>query len=345
MAELLSENGIAGDAAWMARALEEGARGLGKTSPNPAVGAVLVRGGELIGCGWHRKAGQPHAEVEAIRSARQDPKGATLYVTLEPCSTTGRTPPCVEAIVKAGIKRVVFGIVDPNPAHSGKGLEVLRQSGIQVTGPVLEEKAADLIRYFSRWIVSGLPYVIAKTGMTLDGRITPARGAGWITGEQAREDVQRLRSEVDAILVGGETIRVDNPRLTLRGIYAAGREQPLRVVVTRSGNLPQTARVFTDEHRGRTRVFHVEHLGEVLHSLGQSGVCSVLLECGGRLMGEAFQRELVDEVCFYVAPRIGGGTRRAVESEGFEVALDEMKVSRFGPDLQIRAKTKRTGND
>lgn len=341
MAGLLSENGFEGDAAWMEMALQEGARGLGKTSPNPPVGAVLVHNGRAIGCGWHRKAGQPHAEVEALRDAREDPRGATLYVTLEPCSTTGRTPPCVEAIVAAGIARVVFGMVDPNPAHAGKGLEQLRQAGVQVSGPVLGDRAAELIRFFARWIVTGRPYVIAKSGMTLDGRITPCGGAGWITGEEARDDVQRLRSEIDAILVGGETVRVDNPRLTLRGAHAAGREQPLRVVVTRSGDLPPTARIFTDEHRQRTRVFHVEHLEEVLDTLGQSGVCSVLLECGGRLMGEAFRRDLVDEVCFYVAPTIGGGMRRAVEVEGFEIALGEMEVSRFGPDLRIRAKTKR----
>lgn len=341
MGDHLSEGVLPGDSSWMELALQEAGQGLGKTSPNPPVGAILVRDGLLLGRGWHRKAGEPHAEVEAIRAAGGTAPGATIFVTLEPCSTTGRTPPCVEAILKAGVSRVVFGTVDPNPAHAGKGLELLRKAGVAVAGPVLEEEAKDLIRFFRRWVLTGTPYVIAKTGMTLDGRITPADGPGWITGEEAREDVQRLRSEVDAILVGGETLRVDNPHLTLRGAHAAGRAQPLRVIVTRSGDLPAEARVFTDEHRDRTRVFHVEHLEEVLASLGRSGVCSVLLECGGRLMGEAFRRDLVDEVCFYVAPKIGGGSRRAVESDGFEVALQSMKVRRFGADLCIIAKTKR----
>lgn len=342
MEELLSEGVLPEDEGWMGLALREGSKGLGKTSPNPAVGAVVVRGGELLGTGWHRCAGSPHAEVEALRDCGDAAKGATLYVTLEPCSTTGRTPPCVDSIIRAGIARVVIGCVDPNPAHAGRGLELLRRAGVAVAGPVMLGAARELIRFFACWVTTGKPYVIAKSGMTLDGRITPAQGdCGWITGEEAREDVQRLRSEVDAILVGGQTLRVDNPRLTLRGPHAVGREQPLRVVVTRSGDLPPEARVFTDEHRGRTRVFHVEHLREVLPQLGAAGVCSVLLECGGRLMGEAFREQLVDEVCFYVAPRIGGGIRRAVEGDGFQVDLGSLEVERFGVDVCLRAKTRR----
>jgi len=335
----MSDRASKEDRRWMELALEEGRRGLGRTSPNPPVGAVVVRDGCVISRGFHRKAGAPHAEIEAIEAASGALRKATLYVTLEPCSTTGRTPPCVDAIAEAGIGRVVYGSMDPNPRHAGTGLDELRRRGIQVEGPVCEEQARELIRFFAKWVRKGLPYIVAKSGMTLDGRITPVEGgSGWITGEAAREDVQRLRSEVDAILVGGETIRVDNPRLTLRGAYAEGRDQPWRVVVTRTGILPADSRVFTDEHCERTKLFHVEQLKSVFHELGEAGVCSVLLECGGRLLAEAFREDWVDEVCFYVAPKIGGGSRRAVESAGFVTKLVPLEVERFGPDLRIRGR-------
>ena len=325
--------------AWMKRALDEARRGLGKTSPNPPVGAVIVRDGVLVAAGHHEKAGGPHAEVQALRAAAgQDLSGAELYVTLEPCSTTGRTPPCVDAILAAGIRRVIVGSTDPNPRHAGAGFQALRSAGVEVTTGILEEACDRLIRFFRKHILTGLPYVIAKSGMTLDGRITPLPGgSSWITGDVARTDVQRLRSEVDAILVGGETVRQDNPRLTLRGPEAEDREQPLRIVVSRSGDLPADALLFTDEHRERTRIFHVEQLGPVFATLGQEGVTSVLLECGGRLLGEAFRGRFVDEVVFYIAPTIGGGPRRAVEGEGFRVALRAPEIEWFGSDLRYRA--------
>lgn len=351
------------DAYWMKLALEEARLGLGATSPNPPVGAVLVKDGLFLAKAHHERAGEPHAEVLAIRAAAAagaDPRGATIYVTLEPCSTTGRTPPCTEAIREAGISRVVVGAVDPNPEHAGRGIEILRNAGIQAQAGVLREDCEHLIRFFAKHIRTGRPYVIAKTGMTLDGRITPPEGGSpWITSEESRADVQRLRSEIDAILIGGETLRRDDPRLTLRGEFAeSGRPQPLRVVLTRGRQLPTGARVFTDEHRDRTRVFHVEHSGEpvveprnfgmtatsaadladVLAQLGKSGVTSVLLECGGRLMGVAFDRQLVDEVQFYLAPLIGGGSNRAVEGENFRCQLVDPKWEPLGPDLRVTAK-------
>jgi len=328
-----------GDEAWMKVAIDEASKGLGKTSPNPPVGAVIVRDGLLLALGHHETAGGPHAEIQAIRAAGEhELHGATIYVTLEPCSTTGRTPPCVEALVASGIGRVVVGSVDPNPRHAGAGLEQLRSAGIQVTAGVLEEKCDHLIRFFRKHILTGRPYVIAKTGMTLDGRITPIPGASpWITGESAREDVQRLRREVDAILVGGETVRKDNPKLTLRGEHAVGRVQPWRVVMTRSGKLPPDAILFQDEHKDRTLVFHVEQFEPPLASLGSRGVTSVLLECGGRLMAEAFAGQWVDEVVFYLAPTIGGGSRRAVEGDGFRACLRSPEITWFGPDIRYRA--------
>jgi len=327
------------DEAWMQLALEEGRKGLGMTSPNPPVGAVIVRDGVLLGAGHHEKAGGPHAEIQALRATEgQALTGATIYVTLEPCSTTGRTPPCVEALIASGIKRVVVGTVDPNPRHAGAGFAALRGAGLEVRAGVLEEECDHLIRFFRKHILTGRPYVIAKTGMTLDGRITPIPGSSqWITGELARADVQRLRAEVDAILVGGDTVRKDNPKLTLRGEHAVGRVQPWRVVMTRSGNLPPDAILFQDEHRDRTLVFHVEQFEPPLVSLGARGVTSVLLECGGRLMAEAFAGRWVDEVVFYLAPTIGGGSRRAVEGEGFRASLRSPEVTWFGPDIRYRA--------
>jgi diaminohydroxyphosphoribosylaminopyrimidine deaminase/5-amino-6-(5-phosphoribosylamino)uracil reductase len=244
----------------------------------------------------------------------------------------------VEALIEARLRRIVVGSTDPNPRHAGNGLEVLRRAGLEVESGVLAPACDDLIRYFRKHILTGRPFVVAKTGMTLDGRITPVPGGSrWITGEAARLDVQRLRGEVDAILVGGETVRKDNPRLTLRGAEALRRAQPMRVVVTRSGELPADAILFTDEHRERTRVFHVEHLEPVLDALGAEGVCSVLLECGGRLSGEAFAKRLVDEVVFYVAPVIGGGPERAVAGEGFRARLSAPEIVWFGADLRYRA--------
>lgn len=324
----------------MRLALQEAHKGLGSTSPNPPVGAVLVRNGRFIAKGHHLVAGGPHAEVNAIRAA--DPeltRGATLYVTLEPCSTHGRTPPCVDAIRRAGISRVVAGSVDPNPQNTMTGLKRLKKAGVAVSQGVLEKECDELIRFFRKHVTTGRPYVIAKTGMTLDGRITPANAStGWITGEQARDDVQRLRSTVDAILIGGETLRQDNPRLTLRGDHAKlTRPQPWRVIVTKSGDVPKEAAVFTDEHRDRTKLFHVEHLDSVLDELGGMGVTSVLLECGGRLMAHAFERELVDEVTFYIAPFIGGGERRAVEGRDFQCRLVSPRVESIGTDFRITA--------
>jgi diaminohydroxyphosphoribosylaminopyrimidine deaminase/5-amino-6-(5-phosphoribosylamino)uracil reductase len=299
---------------WMRLALREARRGAGRTSPNPAVGAVIVsRGGKLLAKGWHRAAGGPHAEIEAIRALARPSlaRGATLYVTLEPCSTHGRTPPCVDAIIAAGFARVVVGAVDPNPAHAGRGLKLLRAAGIEVVAGVLAGEAEALNRAFNKWIVTGLPYVIAKCALTLDGRITrpPSEGA-WLTSERTRAAARRLRAGVDAILIGAGTLRVDNPRLTVRGVR--GARQPWRVVMTRSGNLPANAHLFTDEHRERTLVYKRRSLAWVLRDLGKRGATCVLIEGGAEILGEAFERKLVDRVEFHVAPLLAGGPKLAL---------------------------------
>lgn len=322
---------------------------MGRTSPNPAVGAVIVQRDaagvpQIVGRGWHRKAGLPHAEVEALRSLAEPAlaQGATIYVTLEPCSTHGRTPPCVDAIRSAGIRRVVIGTLDPNPAHAGRAVEILRAAGVEVRCGVLEEECRRLNLGFNHWIVTGLPWVIAKAGISLDGRLTrPPEAPRWITNEASRADTHRLRACVDAILVGGETVRVDNPQLTVRGLPPEDeRPQPWRIILSRSGNLPPESAVFTDEHRDRTQVFVGRTLRSVLEELGRRGITSVLIEGGMRVLGEAFDERLVDQVCFYVAPLLLGGPKLVIGGLGAGSTPEAPRIvnpvyERFGDDLRL----------
>ena len=326
----------------MRAALAEAERGVGRTSPNPAVGAVIVRGGRIVARGFHRGAGLPHAEIEAL-CALSDPKrarGATLYVTLEPCSTHGRTPPCTDAIRAAGIARVVIGCRDPNPRHAGRAVRILRRAGIAVTIGVLEAECRAVIRPFAKWITTGLPWVVAKWAMTLDGRITrPAGEPRTISSAASRKRVQELRGRVDAVLVGAGTVWADNPRLTVRG--RRGMPQPWRVVVTRSGDLPADARLFTDAHRDRTLVFRGRPLRAVLRELGRRGVMTVLVEGGGSVLGTAFDARLVDEVWMFLAPRISGGgvpavAGRGVGSNAESLCLDTVAFERISDDILLR---------
>ncbi|MES2597037.1 MAG: bifunctional diaminohydroxyphosphoribosylaminopyrimidine deaminase/5-amino-6-(5-phosphoribosylamino)uracil reductase RibD [Verrucomicrobiota bacterium] len=299
------------DSRWMHLALDQAKRGVGLTSPNPPVGSVIVNQGKIIGQGYHHKAGSPHAEIEALRDAQTyNPKllpGATLYVTLEPCCTQGRTGPCTEAIKAAGIKRVVWGALDPNPRHAGRAQEILTGAGISVSTGVLDAECRELIRPFSKWVTTGLPYVIAKVGQSLDGRITRPPGEGqWITSESARSHGRRLRARVDAIIVGAGTIRADNPQLTLRDSKSTLKEQPYRVILSRSCNMPEASHVFTDEHKNRTWVLRDLTFVDALKELGQRGIVSVLIEGGADVLGQAFAAQAVDEIVWYIAPRICG---------------------------------------
>ena len=328
------------DEKMMRLALKEARKGMGHTSPNPAVGAVLVKNGRVLSKGWHRAAGLPHAEIEALRALKQPSaaKGATIYVTLEPCSTHGRTPPCSAAIIESGVTRLVYGARDPNPKHAGRADEILRQAGIEVLPGVLEAECESLNRAWNKWIRTGLPYVIAKTGMSLDGRIGSPKGKRWITSEASRKDAMKLRAASGAILVGAETVRADNPSLTVRGIPV--NQQPLRVVWSRSGNLPPNCHLLTDEHRERTLVFQGKSLTEVLQNLGHMGVEQVLIEGGGRTLGEAFDEGLVDRVVFYVAPVLLGGETPSVAGCGVEsnesaIRLKEATYTRIGDDIRI----------
>lgn len=329
------------DEKYMQAALLEARRGVGQTSPNPAVGAVIVRGGKVIARGFHRRAGMPHAEIEAIRALAKPELacGATIYVTLEPCSTHGRTPPCVEAIVRAGFRRVVIGAIDPNPAHAGRGVDLLKAAGIDVTTGVLEAECRELNAPFNHWIVTKLPLIIAKAGMSLDGRLTRPPGEGqWLTSAAARADAQKLRAQVDAILIGAGTLRADNPRLTVRGVK--GARQPWRVVLTRSGRLPKDAHLFTDEHRERTLVYRSQSLRAVLRDLGKKQITSVLIEGGGQVLGEAFDRRLVQRVQFYVAPLLCGGPDVVVGGRGVGATIEaplilNPRYDRLGDNLRL----------
>ena len=329
------------DQHWMHLALDQAQKGIGLTSPNPPVGAVIVAQDKVIGRGYHHKAGEPHAEVEAIRDAQKlHPKllrGATIYVTLEPCCTTGRTPACTDAIRSARIRRVVYGARDPNPKHQGRADAVLRAGRVDVVSGIMETECLEILRPFTKWITRGIPYVIAKAGQSLDGRRTRPMGEpAWITSEAARAHARRLRGRVDAIIVGAETVRRDNPLLTLREADAGqGKPQPWRVVMTRSGDLPAGAHLFTDEFKDRTVVMRGLDFPEVLRELGNRGVVSVLVEGGGIILGRAFASREVDEVVWYVAPRLCGGGRPSIAGLPlpFSIELNPVKILPIGDNV------------
>ncbi|MDI6871852.1 MAG: bifunctional diaminohydroxyphosphoribosylaminopyrimidine deaminase/5-amino-6-(5-phosphoribosylamino)uracil reductase RibD [Bacillota bacterium] len=357
------------DERYMRLALRLAARGLGKTSPNPAVGAVVVSpGGRIVGQGYHRRAGLPHAEVEALTAAGSEARGATLYVNLEPCAHHGRTPPCAEAIIKAGVAKVHFAIHDPNPLVSGRGERLLREAGIEVKVGLLAAEAARLNEAFLKHVVTGMPFVILKFAMTLDGKIATVTGdSKWVTGEEARRYVHRLRSRVDAVMVGIGTVLSDDPLLTPRLTdYAPTRL--LRVIVDSRARTPLTARVLsagleppliavtaetpadrTERLRqtgARVAVLPQDAQGRVdlaalFSHLGRQGITSVLLEGGGEIAASALQARLVDKVLCFVAPKIAGGDGpspvrgRGVSLMSEAVRLTPFRIRRFGEDLLL----------
>jgi diaminohydroxyphosphoribosylaminopyrimidine deaminase/5-amino-6-(5-phosphoribosylamino)uracil reductase len=328
------------DEKFMRAALVEARRGLGLTSPNPAVGAVLVVSDRIVARGHHRRAGLPHAEIECLRRFRWPvPKNATLYVTLEPCSTTGKTGPCTSAIIEAGVKRLVIATLDPNPRHNGRGVELLRQAGIEVRSSVLADECSRLNESYNKWIHTGVPFVIAKCGMSLDGRLTaPPRESRWLTSTASRRHAQRFRAQVDAILVGAETIRADDPRLTARGPRAA--KQPWRIVLSRSGKLPRHARIFTDRFATRTMVYPETSLALLLRDLGGKEITSVLIEGGGDVLGQALDQNVIDKVQLYLAPMFAGGPTIAFAGTGASSSREAPRLSqvcyeKIGPDICV----------
>lgn len=308
------------DERWMGIAIAEAANGVGRTAPNPPVGAVVVRNGEMLGKGWHRAAGQPHAEREAIAAARSHHgehalRGASIYVTLEPCSTHGRTPPCTDGILEAGITRVVYACRDENPAHQGRADAVLADAGVEVVSGIMENAAMRQLRPFFKVRETGLPWVIWKTAMSIDGRLTRPPGEGqWLTSDAARLDVQELRSTVDAILTSGETVRRDRPSLTIRvPNLIAGRAQPWRVIFSDfPESLPRDVSLIQDAER--TLIRPRGGLADSLKALAsEQGVLAALIEAGGVFAGALFAEGLIDEVVIYMAPMLCGGPVAALD--------------------------------
>jgi diaminohydroxyphosphoribosylaminopyrimidine deaminase / 5-amino-6-(5-phosphoribosylamino)uracil reductase len=323
----------------MRTALREACKGLGQTSPNPAVGAVLVINRKIVARGHHKRAGGPHAEIECLRNFKKPvPKNAILYVTLEPCSTQGQTGPCTDAIVAAGVRRVVIGAIDPNPQHAGRGIDQLKKAGLDVRSGVLANECSALNEAFNKWIQTNRPFVIAKCGMSLDGRLSAApRETQWITSAASRRHAQQLRAQVDAILIGAGTLRADDPRLTAR---SRGAKQPWRIVLSRSGALPRSARLFTDRFAARTIVHRGETLDAVLRELGEKEITSVLIEGGGEILGQALDQRLVDKVQLYLGPVLTGGPVVAFPGIGAAsteraLQLERVRYERIGQDVCI----------
>lgn len=339
------------DTAWMARAVQLARRGWNTVTPNPRVGCVLVRDGQLVGEGWHCRAGEPHAEVHALRRAGDRADGATAYVTLEPCSHHGRTAPCADALVNAGVTRVVYGMLDPFPAVAGRGVERLRAAGIDVHGPVLEARVQGLNPGYIKRQRTGLPRLTVKLAMSIDGRTAMASGESqWITGPEARADVQRLRAASCAIITGIGTVLHDDARLTVREPAlavecAAGPwlRQPLRVILDRQGQLPDNAALL----RQPGPVLHVTtaaaaslpdvehwHLPEqhdalrvLLGELAERGCNEVLVEAGPRLAGAFVAAGLVDELVLYIAFKLLGSNARPLLELPFEALAQSVPLT------------------
>ncbi len=359
---------MTGDADFMRHALRLARKGLGRTSPNPPVGAVLVKSGRVVGKGYHRRAGAAHAEVEAIADAGRRARGATLYVTLEPCNHTGRTAPCTEAVLAAGIARVMVGCADPNPEVAGGGVRRLRRRGVEVVVGVEAIACAEILRAFATRVTTGLPLVTLKLAATLDGRIATRSGESrWISGAKARRLGHRWRDQMDAIMVGAQTVIADDPELTCR---LRGGRDPLRVVVDGRLRIPAGARVLTNALAAGTLVATAKASGSklvqmrrkgvqietlpagndgrfqlrtLLRRLGRRGVSSVLLEGGADLAATALSEGVVDRIACFLAPTLIGGDGRAmlgslaVDKLSGAIDLSGASVRRIGDDFLIEA--------
>ncbi len=357
------------DALYMQRALELAQKGIGRVHPNPMVGAVLVKDHRIIGEGYHKKCGEAHAEVNAIAAASEDVSGATIYVTLEPCSHQGRTPPCADLLIEKGIARAVVGSLDPNPLVAGRGIRKMQDAGINVSVGVLEPECRKLNEVFFHYITAKHPYVVMKTAMSLDGKIATVSGQSqWITGEAARADVQALRAQYTAIMVGVETILCDDPRLTCR---LEGSENPIRIIADSKLRIPLDAAVLqnqadnptylatTDQSPSEKRRV-LEQLGakvlicrqrdgkvdltDLMEQLGCAGIDSLLLEGGSTLNGAALEQGIVQKVIAYIAPLLIGGANAKTPIGGPGISdlskaprLTIDRIERYDEDIKIIA--------
>ncbi len=363
------------DIKFMKIAIREAKKGLGKTSPNPAVGAVIVKEGKILSKGYHKKAGLPHAEIEALKKIGWKAEGATLYVTLEPCNHWGRTPPCTEAILKSGIKRVVIGMKDPNPHVKGGGAEFLKERGIEVEVGILEDECYRLNEHYVKFVKTHLPFVAVKVAMTLDGWIaTATKDSKWITNERSRRFVHRLRSISDAVLVGIDTVISDNPLLTVR--HVKGKD-PVRIILDSRLRIPEDANVirkcpsntvivaakdFVSEEKAkrfeektganvllcRTKNGKID-LKELLFILGKKDIMFLLVEGGSKVIGSFINEGLVDKFFIFFAPKILGGSDGIPMAYGKgpcrirdSLSLTDVKVRRFMEDILIEGYPKKT---
>ena len=342
---------------WMRRAILLADKGRPLASPNPLVGACLVKDGRLVAEGFHACYGAAHAEVAALQKAGRRAKGATLYVTLEPCSTWGKTPPCTDAIIRSGVKRVVIGLIDPNPHHRGRGVRILRQAGIRVESGVLAKACAGQNQTFCHWVSTGRPFVILKMAESLDGKICSSTGhSRWISGPRARAWVHQLRSGVDAVMVGTNTIRRDDPMLTTHDRRA--RREPWRIVLDANGQLTPARRVFKGRgltilvctarsfsrsirkfSKSKVVILKAGHdsagridLRALLSQLGKLGVSSLLVEGGGELAASFLEAGLVNQIHFIVAPTIIGGrdAKTSVEGRGVRLVNSALRIPNLG---------------
>lgn len=365
------------DEDYMREALRLARHAEGRTSPNPMVGAVVVKNGRIVGEGWHRKAGTEHAEVHALNMAGDLAKGATVYVSLEPCAHYGRTGPCAEALVKAGVSRVVIGMEDPNPKVLGKGIKILRDAGIEVSSGVLKDEAEKLNEVFLKWIQTGMPYVALKTAMTLDGKITTSIGESkWISNEASRQKTHELRDIYDGIVVGIGTVLADNPSLTTRLPDVHGKN-PVRIVLDSSCRIPLDSKLLHDgeapvivavtEKADDSKVKAVEATGAkviyagpgpqvdlkiLMKKLGEMEICSLFVEGGATVNFSFLEHGLVDRAYAFIAPMLVGGetAKTPVGGKGFAhlkdaVRLIDTEISNMDGDFFItgRVESERKG--
>ena len=360
---------------YMHKAYELAKKGVGRVNPNPLVGAVIVKDDKIIGEGYHEFFGGPHAEVNAFLSAKESVEGATMYVTLEPCSHYGKTPPCAEAIVKNKIGKVVIGMLDPNPLVAGRGVKILEENGIEVDFGYLCEELTELNKSFLKYIQSKTPYVVMKTAMTLDGKIASRTGdSRWVSNEKSRIKVHELRNELAGIMVGVNTVIADDPMLTTRLENGEGKN-PVRIVVDSTARIPLGAKILNSSDQAKTiiavtnqadskKIEQIEAKGnqvvavkssnekidleDLMVKLGELSIDGVLLEGGASLNYSALKAGIVDEVVSFVAPKIIGGAeaKSPVGGEGIElmkdaIELDDIKLQQLGNDLMLTGKIKK----